>query len=81
MAPMKHSAGISREVGESRRIAAIPNPEEQPFITVEQTAELLGMGRNVAYRAVAEGQIPSIRVGKLIRVPTAAIRRLAGLDD
>lgn len=77
---MTKSAELSSEGARPARLA-MPDPKQQPFITVEETAELLGMGRNVTYRAVAEGQIPSIRVGKLIRVPTAAIRRLAGLDD
>jgi excisionase family DNA binding protein len=37
-------------------------------LTVDETAEALGISRNSAYKAVSEGQIPSIRVGKRILV-------------
>ena len=53
---------------------------EPPFVKVEEAATYLGIGRQQAYAAVRSGQIPSIRVGRSWRVPTAALRRLAGLD-
>ncbi len=51
-----------------------------PFIGVEEAAAFLGIGRHAAYAAVRSGVIPSIRVGRSWRIPTAALRRLAGLD-
>jgi len=44
--------------------------------TVEETAKLLGIGRNSAYEAVARGEIPVIRVGKRLLVPKAALEKL-----
>jgi len=44
--------------------------------TVEETAKILGIGRNSAYEAVARGEIPVIRVGKRLLVPKAALERL-----
>jgi excisionase family DNA binding protein len=36
----------------------------------------LGIGRNQAYEAAHRGEIPSIRIGKRILVPVAALDRL-----
>ena len=46
--------------------------------TVEETAELLGIGRSAAYEAVRRGDIPAIRIGRSLRVPR---RRLEALLD
>ena len=54
---------------------------EDPTVSVDDTAELLGVSRNNAYGAVREGRIPSIRVGRSIRVPTAPLRRMLGLTE
>lgn len=58
----------------------IPDPTEQPTMTVEQTGEALGISRSTAYDGVASGEIPSIRVGRRLLVPTAAVRRMLLLD-
>jgi excisionase family DNA binding protein len=54
----------------------VPDPSKEPTMSVERAAECLGIGRSSAYKAVRAGEIPSIRVGTLIRVPTAALCRL-----
>jgi excisionase family DNA binding protein len=38
-------------------------------LTVEEAADFLRIGRSAAYAAVKAGDIPSIRVGRQIRVP------------
>jgi excisionase family DNA binding protein len=43
-------------------------PEPATF-TVVEAAALLKIGRNTAYTAVANGTIPSIRVGRRILIP------------
>jgi excisionase family DNA binding protein len=45
-------------------------------MSVEQAAALLGIGRQLAYQAVRDGEIPSIRIGKLIRVPRIRLELL-----
>jgi excisionase family DNA binding protein len=35
----------------------------------------LGIGKNASYRAAARGEIPTIRVGRLLRVPVRAMER------
>jgi excisionase family DNA binding protein len=53
---------------------------EDLTVTVEEAAALLGLSRNGAYNAVREGDIPSIRLGRAIRVPSAALRQMLGLE-
>ena len=38
--------------------------------------QALGLGRNATYEAARRRQIPIIRFGKLIKVPTAALRKM-----
>jgi len=48
-------------------------------LTVPEAGRQLGLGRNAAYEAAARGDIPTIRIGKLIRVPKVALQRM--LED
>ena len=50
---------------------------EKRTYTVPEAARILGIGRNAGYEAVRTHQIPSIRIGKRILVPAAALDRLA----
>lgn len=43
---------------------------------IPTVGRLLGMSRNAAYEAAKRGELPVIRVGKLLRVPKAALDRL-----
>ena len=51
-------------------------PTESLTITVEEAAQRLGIGRNTAYEAVQRGEIPSLRIGRRLLVPVAALERL-----
>ncbi len=42
-------------------------------LTVNQLADILGIGRNTAYGIVRSGQIPSVRVGRQIRISRGAL--------
>jgi hypothetical protein len=43
------------------------------------TGKALGLSRNATYDAARRGEIPTIRFGKLIKVPTVALHRM--LED
>lgn len=43
---------------------------------VPEAGEMLGLTRNASYAAAKRGDIPTIRIGKLIRVPKAAFDKL-----
>jgi excisionase family DNA binding protein len=46
-----------------------------------EVAEILGLSKATVYAAAASGEIPTIRVGRRILVPTAALRRMLRLDE
>jgi excisionase family DNA binding protein len=50
--------------------------EKRLTLTVDEAAEILGLSRAFAYEAVRRGEIPSIRIGRRILVPRAALERL-----
>ncbi len=50
--------------------------KEKLTLTVDEAAKCLGVGRNLAYEAIARGEIPVIRVGKRLLVPKAALELL-----
>jgi excisionase family DNA binding protein len=57
------------------------------MLRVPEAAELLGLGRAKAYQLVQSGELPSIKIGRSVRIPVAALRawverqqREAGID-
>lgn len=59
---------------------ALPDPAEKPVLTVDEIIPFVRLSRNGTYQAVERGEIPSIRIGRRILIPTAAFRRLLGMD-
>jgi predicted DNA-binding transcriptional regulator AlpA len=60
-----------------------PDLDQLPaLIDVPTAAAVLGIGRSLAYDLVRADRWPTpvVRVGKLIRIPTAALRRLLDPD-
>lgn len=47
-------------------------------LTIEQAGELLGISRRSAYRAAATGQLPTLRLGRRLLVPTPRLLKLLG---
>ena len=50
----------------------------QTVLSAEEAFKLLGIDRSTGYRAIREGAFPVavVRIGRVIRVPTAALARL-----
>jgi|TARA_R100000501_G_C2629350_1_gene124043 excisionase family DNA binding protein len=44
--------------------------------TVNETAEILGISRESAFKAVKNGDVPSFRIGKRILIPRIALEAL-----
>ena len=61
----------------------LPDPTERPTLTVDAVAEILGLDRKTVYAAVNSGELPSLRVGRRILVPTSwlAARITPDSDD
>jgi excisionase family DNA binding protein len=59
-------------------------PTGPKTVSVPEAGTWLGIGRNAAYAAAERGDIPTIRIGRLLRVPVVALDRLleqAGRDQ
>ncbi len=51
-----------------------------PTISVEHAGRLLGLSRRSAYRAVERGELPVLRFGRRLVVPTAKLLALLGVE-
>jgi len=47
--------------------------------TVPEAGRLLGLGRNAAYDAARRGDIPTLRIGRLLLVPKIPLHRMLGI--
>jgi hypothetical protein len=52
----------------------------RPTCSVEEWRKIFGLSKNPAYEAVKRGDVPSIRVGGRILIPTAPLRKMLGLE-
>jgi len=65
-----------------KRGVALPDATSQPTMNVwPETADALGLSKAATYEAVHRGEIPVIRIGRRMLVPTAALRKMLHLDD
>ena len=54
---------------------------EPLLLRVHETAKAIGLGRSKTYELVSSGVIPSVRVGRSVRVPGASRPRVCGPFD
>lgn len=60
---------------------ALPDPAAEPTVTVARAAAVLGVSVRAAYAAAARGELPAIRVGRTVRVPTARFLTTYGFGE
>lgn len=53
-------------------------PDLPMVLTIEEVARTLRISRSAAYEAVRRGEIPSVRIGRTLRVPRHRILELIG---
>ncbi|MGC0271720.1 hypothetical protein ACO0LV_01835 [Pseudactinotalea sp. Z1739] len=51
---------------------------DRATITVPEAGRLMGVGRDIAYRAAATGQIPTLKLGRRLVVPVPRLLALIG---
>lgn len=49
------------------------NGHDFDLLTVPEAAKLLRISRNLAYELVARRELPSVRLGRVIRIPRSAL--------
>lgn len=52
-----------------------PDPRVRPVLSVPEAGAFLGLSRSAAYDAARRGDIPTLRMGRSVRVPTAEFAR------
>ncbi len=50
-------------------VKAVGNGSEALLLTVKEAAKLLRISPNTCYELVAQGRLPHIRLGRVIRIP------------
>jgi hypothetical protein len=53
------------------------NPEQPRLVyEVPEAGAMLGLSRNASYAAAKTGALPTIKIGKLLRVPIRALEQM-----
>jgi excisionase family DNA binding protein len=47
------------------------------YVSPEEARRVLSVGRSTIYALIHSGQVPAIRLGRLLRIPVAALEELA----
>jgi excisionase family DNA binding protein len=53
---------------------------DRATLSVKEAGQVLGISRDLAYQAASSGQLPTIRVGRRILVPIAALDRMLSAE-
>jgi len=64
--PKSHAAAVVRESAELPATISVPEAGKRYF----------GMSKNASYDAAARGEIPTVRIGRLLRVPVRAMEAI-----
>lgn len=59
----------------------LPSANNSLTVSVPEAAERLGISRGSAYKAVKSGELPVIRIGDRILVPSAALDRMLQVNQ
>jgi excisionase family DNA binding protein len=73
------STGIGRD--ELHRFSTHTKGADRLTYTVPEAGRLLGISRGAAYAAAADKTLPTIRIGRRLLVPRAALERLLDRAD
>ncbi|MEH2468964.1 excisionase family DNA binding protein [Nitrobacteraceae bacterium AZCC 2161] len=61
---------------EKRQADQVGAPDDCLVYEVPEAGALLGLNRNGSYRAAKNGDLPTIRIGRLLKVPKAALHQM-----
>ena len=71
--------GMTKNISRSAAMT-LAKVREQPTLTVQETANFLGLGRNSVYDAIHRGEIPGLHIGSRVLVPVAPLLKLLGFE-
>jgi excisionase family DNA binding protein len=58
--------------------AGAPAEQYETLLTISEVANVLRVSKMTIYRLVHDGQLPSMRIGKSLRVPVSALDAYLG---
>ena len=62
-------------------VAAEARAGEPMLVTVREAARLLALGRSTVYELIAAGRLPTVHIGRSVRIRPADLRALIDADD
>ena len=62
-------------------IATIDDLKGRATCSVDEAAQVLGIGRGVAYKAARNGELPVLQFGARLVVPVPKLLAMLGADD
>jgi hypothetical protein len=62
-----------QDMGARPESVTLPDPREEPTISVPRAGAILGLSRPSSYDAAKRGDIPTLRIGRRLVVPTARL--------
>jgi excisionase family DNA binding protein len=68
-----------RDLSQQNQTEPSPAATERLVYTVPEAGRLLGLSRNGSYEAAKRGDIPTIRIGRLLLVPKIPFHRMIEL--
>ncbi|MRH92592.1 helix-turn-helix domain-containing protein [Nocardia sp. SYP-A9097] len=78
---MSEHPRIQRDATDTGAREALRRLLVEPTISIPDAARILGIGRSTVYAAVKLGELPAIRVGHRVRIPSKWIREALRVDD
>ena len=54
-------------------MTALPDENSRLLLRIEEAAQRLGIGRSLMYRLVMSGEVESVHVGRLHRIPAECL--------
>ncbi len=55
--------------------------ENKLCYTIPEAAELIGVSRNQGYELARRGELPIVKMGKLLFIPKARLHKMFGLNE
>jgi hypothetical protein len=65
----------------STRALTLDDLRARTVVSVEDGGRVLGISRSSAYIAARTGQLPTLRIGRKLVVPTARLLQMLGVED
>ena len=72
----KRNNVVEQPLRRAKEIFEVKRDSECRTVSVEDAGRILGLSRGSAYAAARDGTLPTIRFGKRLLVPKAALDRL-----